>query len=560
MLFWIKEILTLVGSLGLFLYGLKMVSESVQRVSAERLSSSLTRMASSKTKGLLVGFIITVLIQSSTATTVMVVSFVNSGLLSLVGSVSMIMGANIGTAVNIWLIALLGFKLNIGLWSLAMIGIAFPILFSKNRMRKFWAELILGTALLFMGLTSLKDNLPQVNTYPQLAAFFHYYCSLGFETHVLFFAIGAILAMIMQSSVVTIFLSIILCSGGWINYETAAAMVLGESLGSSFIAGWAARDANATARRAAVFHLMFNIFTIAWVIPFFNPLIHLVARISVLLSMGNPFQGGVAVMVAIPLFATLFKLVSALVLVWFVPSISMLLTRKIPQQGTEESFTLQHIKIGLLSSPEAALFQVKKEIFVFADKVVRMFNHIVTLYDETDEKKFVDLVAQLNKDEVFSDRLEVEIANYLTKIGENRLSPLNARRLRAMYKYIDDLESIGDSCTSLCKSIGRKKEQKILFPEEIDNNLHILFALVEDSLVVMNANLKSETDVNLYGAQQKEEEVNNYRDILKQEHLSNLETGVYNYHAGIIYNDIVSECEKLADFSINITQARKTVE
>ncbi|MDP4185184.1 MAG: Na/Pi symporter [Bacteroidota bacterium] len=556
----IRQILTLIGSLGLFLYGVKLVSESVQRVSSEKLSSLLTGMASSKIKALFAGIFITVLIQSSAATTVMVVSFVNAGMLSLTESISMIMGANIGTAFNVWLISLLGFKLEISVWSLAMIGVALPILFSKNRMRKFWAELILGFALLFLGLQFLRDYLPQVSAYPQFATQLHHYCSLGIGSYIIFFTFGGIIAMILQSSIAIIFLTIIACSSGWIGYDIAATMILGESLGSSLIASWAARGANTTAKRAALFHLIFNVFSIAWVVPLFNVLLQLVAKMSIFLSIGDPFQGGVAVMVALPLFATLFKLVSALLLIGFVSSISMSLTRRIPQWNTEESFNLQHIKIGLLSSPEASLFQAKKEILVFSEKVKVMLSKVVKLYKETDEKKIEKLVGKIEKSEEFCDRLEVEIANYLTKIGENRLSPLNARRLRAMYKYIDELESIGDSCMSLCKSIVRKKDQKIAFPDQVDNNLSIMFALVGEAVTIMDLNLRNEGEANLFMAQQKEEEINNFRDILKQEHLSNLETGVYNYQAGVIYNEIVSECEKLADFAINITEARKNIE
>lgn len=549
------DFLTLVGSLGMFLYGMKLMSESLQKVAGSRMREILASMTSNRFKGVLTGVLITALVQSSSATTVMVVSFVNAGLLSLIQSIGVIMGANIGTTITAWLISYLGFSVSMGKLALPLIGFSLPILFSKNRKRKNWGELIMGFALLFIGLDFLKGAVPDINGNSEVLSFLSNYSSMGYGSYILFLIIGTILTVVIQSSSATMALTLIMCSNGWIGFDVAAAMVLGENIGTTITANIAASVANASAKRAARAHFIFNLFGVTWVLLIFPAFLDGVVWFNDYLGRSNPYAVAAAVPIALSLFHTIFNILNTSFLIWFAPFIGRTVEKMVKINENEDDYTLKHIKIGMLSTPEASIYQAKQESLVFAERVMKMIKHVTRLLEEQNDKKADKLVDKIRKNEECCDMMEIEIANYLTKVSETRLSESNSKRVRSMFKTIDEIESIADSSMNIAANLMRKRDQRLKFPAEVESNLKVMLALVTESVNIMMVNLKLDKVVSLQTAKEKEEEINNYRDILKGEHLSNIEKGLYGYAEGIIYTDIVSECERLADFAINVSEA-----
>lgn len=550
------DFLTLVGSLGLFLFGMKMLSESLQKVAGDKMRNILAAMTSNRFKGILTGMLVTMVVQSSSATTVMVVSFVNAGLLNLVQSIGVIMGANIGTTFTAWLISLLGFKFQISALALPLIGLSFPLLFSKNKRRQSWGELVIGFSLLFMGLDFLKSSVPNIGENPEILSFLSNYTNLGMGSVAIFIAIGTILTVVIQSSSATMALTLVMCNQGWISYELAAAMVLGENIGTTITANIAAAVANVSAKRAARAHLIFNLFGVFWMFFIFKWYIGTIA--STLIDMGaiNPFENPEGVPVALSVFHSTFNLINTSLLVWFTPLIVKLVTKLIPnKEMEEEEFRLKHIGIGIMSTAELSLLQAKKEIIIYSKRTTKMFGFVRELFKETNDKNFQQIFERIAKYEDISDRVEVEIATYLNKVSSHDLSEESSKRLQAMFKIISDIESISDCNYNLARTFRRKKEANIWFNQEVRDNLNKMFDLVEESLQVMNANLEvGYTGINLGPAYEVEERINQYRNSLKEEHIKNVEGNKYKYQAGVIYNDLFSEAEKLADYAINVSE------
>lgn len=554
------DFLKLIGSLGVFLFGMKLMSEALQKVAGARMRYILSAMTSNRVKGVVTGILITAIIQSSSATTVMVVSFVNAGLLSLIESIGVIMGANVGTTVTAWLISILGFKISMAEISLPMIGLCLPLLFSNKRSRKSWGELIIGFGLLFIGLEFLKNSMPNLQENPEIFTFLQEYADMGYASYILFMLIGTALTILIQSSSATMALTLVMCANGWISFEIAASMVLGENIGTTVTANLAAMVANTTAKRAALAHFVFNVFGVAWVLSIFPIFLRWVEQLSVFMGIGNPATDINAVPMALSLFHTVFNIANVLLLIWFTKLIAQLVTKLIPmRERGDDAFTLKHIKIGLLSTPDASLFQAKEEITLYAKNTKDMFHKVTECLDlsaKDFEKPFENLV----KMEDESDNVEVEIANYLTKVSESKLSTENSQRIRAMFKIVSEIESVADSSLNVAKAINRRNEQNVVFPAELSNKLKHMFTLVEETLNVMCINLAMEyKEVNAKKAYELEQAVNDYRTILKQEHLIAIEEKRYDYPTGILYNDMFSECEKIGDFAINVTQAIKEI-
>lgn len=554
------DFLKLIGSLGVFLFGMKLMSEALQKVAGARMRHILSAMTSNRVKGVVTGIMITAIIQSSSATTVMVVSFVNAGLLSLVESIGVIMGANVGTTVTAWLISILGFKISMAEISLPMIGLCLPLLFSNKRSRKSWGELIIGFGLLFIGLEFLKNSMPNLNENPQIFTFLQEYTDMGYASYFLFMLIGTALTILIQSSSATMALTLVMCANGWISYEIAASMVLGENIGTTVTANLAAMVANTTAKRAAFAHFVFNVFGVLWVLSIFPIFLGWIEQLSVFVGIGNPTTNIGAVPMALSLFHTVFNIANVLILIWFTKLIARMVTKIIPVRETgDDAFTLKHIKIGLLSTPDASLFQAKQEITLYGNNTRDMF-HKVTECLELSAKDFEKPFTNLIKMEDESDNVEVEIANYLTKVSESKLSTENSQRIRAMFKIVTEIESIADSSLNVAKAINRRNEQNVVFSEELINKLKHMFALIEDALNTMCVNLTMEyKEVNAKKAYELEQAINDYRTILKQEHLIAIEEKRYDYSTGILYNDMFSECEKVGDYAINVTQAIKEI-
>lgn len=556
----IFDFLKLIGSLGVFLYGMKLMSEALQKVAGAKMRHILAAMTSNRVKGVITGLLITTIIQSSSATTVMVVSFVNAGLLSLIESIGVIMGANVGTTVTAWLISILGFKISMAEVSLPMIGLCLPLLFSNKRSRKSWGELIIGFALLFIGLEFLKDAMPNLNENPEILTFLKEYTDLGYVSYILFMLIGTALTILIQSSSATMALTLVMCANGWISFEIAASMVLGENIGTTVTANLAAMVANTAAKRAALAHLVFNVFGVVWVLSIFPIFLSWIEHLSVFLGIGNPTSNIGSVPMALSLFHTMFNVANVLILIWFVKLIAKIVIKLIPiKEKNEDAFTLKHIKIGLLSTPDASLFQAKQEISLYAKNTRDMF-HKVTECLEMPPKDFPKQFDNLVKMEDESDNVEIEIANYLTKVSESKLSTENSQRIRAMFKIVSEIESIADSSLNVTKAIARRNDQNVVFSEELTNKLKHMFSLIDETLYVMSVNLSMEyREVNAKKAYELEKAINDYRTILKQEHLIAIEEKRYDYPTGILYNDIFSECEKIGDYAINITQAIKEI-
>jgi phosphate:Na+ symporter len=553
----IYQVLKVLGSLGLFLYGMTLLSEGLQKVAGDKMRSILAAMTSNSFKRVLTGLFITAIIQSSSATTVMVVSFVNAGLLSLAQSVGVIMGANIGTTVTAWIISLLGFKADIAVLSIPLIGVGFAFMMFKSKKRKSIGELIIGFALLFLGLSFLKESVPDLKSTPEVLEFLKEWTSFGFFSTLIFVAIGTVLTIVLQSSSATMALTLVMCSYGWIPFEMAAAMVLGENIGTTITANIAAAIANVSARRAALAHTVFNLFGVTWVLIFFKPILKLVAIITVSVGGGDPFIEAASTLYGVSFLHTLFNTTNTLILVWFTPQIVKFVSYVVKAPKTEEVFRLQYIQGGMLSTAELSLTQAKQEIVSFARLAKKQFDYARQAVNDNDKENFEELFSKLENYEQITDRVELEIANYLNGISEGQLSEESARRLQAMYTIISEIESIGDSGYNIARILQRKRVHNKKFDKDMVKKLNHLFDLLDKAFdhMITNLELGYTKITNIADSEDAENSINEYRNHLKEEHLMNLENNIYNYQTGTFYMDIVAECEKVGDYIINVSEA-----
>lgn len=563
----VGKILTLIGSLGLFLFGMKLMSESLQKVAGSRMRQILAKITKNRFKGVLTGMLVTTTIQSSSATTVMVVSFVNAGLLSLVAAVGVIMGANIGTTVTAWIISLFGFKVSLSFLSLPLIGISFPLFFSKNSNRKSWGEFIIGFALLFIGLQYLKQSVPDVKNNPEVLNFLSSYTDMGFWSVLIFVLIGTIMTTIIQSSSATMALTLVMCYNGLISFELAAAMVLGENIGTTVTANIAAAVANVSAKRAARAHFLFNIFGVIWILLVFHPFLrgidfimsqnHNISLLNSNLSLVDFENIKDVYPIALAIFHTSFNIINTAILIGFVGFIAKVATLMVPSKEEEdEEFRLKYISSGLFSTSELSLIQAQKEITVFGRRIERMFTFIPTLLLEKSTKKYDKLLKKISKYEQITDNMDFEIANYLTSITEGELSRDGSRKIRAMLKIIDDLESIADTIYQISLVINNKNQAKITFSQQQRDALNEMFILLKEAIAVMCINVeKSFKDVNPKAAIVLEEKINAKRNDLRQQHVDDLKEKKYKHKIGVFYSDIFSLSEKIGDYVINITEA-----
>jgi len=553
----ILQIFQVLGSLGLFLYGMTLLSESLQKVAGDKMRSIMAAMTSNSFKRVLTGLFITSIIQSSSATTVMVVSFVNAGLLTLTQSIGVIMGANIGTTVTAWIVSLLGFKADIATLSIPLIGVGFAFMMSKSKKRKSTGELIVGFALLFLGLSFLKNSMPDLKSTPEVLEFIKQWTSYGYLSAIIFVLFGTVLTMVLQSSSATMALTLVMCSYGWIPFEYAAAMVLGENIGTTITANLAAAVANVSAKRAALAHTVFNIFGVIWVMIFFRPVLNIVAYITNTLGGGDPFVSSESTLYGISALHTLFNLTNTLILVWFTPQIVKIVSYVIKTKKTEEVFRLQFIHGGLLSTAELSLTQAKHEIVNYARLSQKQFEYVRTAIKDCDKESFEGLFSKLEHYEQITDRVELEIANYLNNISEGQISEESGRRLQAMYTIISEIESIGDSGYNIARILQRKKVYNSKFDENMVKKLDHMLDLLENAFnqMIFNLELGYTKITSISNAEDAENSINEYRNHLKEEHLLNLENNVYNYQTGVFYMDVVAECEKVGDYIINVSEA-----
>ena len=552
------DLLKLLGSLAMFLYGMKIMSEGLQKFAGDRLRNILTAMTTNRVTGVLTGVLITALIQSSSATTVMVVSFVNAGLLSLSQSIGVIMGANIGTTVTAWIISALGFKVDMAAMSLPLLAIGIPLLFSGKSNRKSIGEFIFGFSFLFMGLSLLKANAPDLGKNPEMLSFVQNYTDMGFASVILFVLIGTILTMIVQASAATMAITLIMCANGWISFELGAALVLGENIGTTITANLAALTGNTQSRRAAMAHLVFNIFGVIWVLCLFKPVTMGVSWfVEDIMKTVDP---AVAVSFKLSAFHTAFNICNVLILIWFVKFIERTVCKIIPQKETEEEYRLRFITGGLLSTAELSIVQARKEINLFAERMSRMFGMLKDLLHETNENDFNKLFSRIEKYENISDNMELEIANYLNKVSEGRLSSESKLEIRGMLREVTEIESIGDSCYNLARTINRKRNGGNDFTEKQYEHIHQMMQLTDDALAHMIAVVEDDhhvVDVNK--SFNIENEMNNYRAQLKNQNVVDVNNKEYDYQMGVHYMDLIGECEKLGDYVVNVVEARTNV-
>ena len=591
------DFLTLVGSLGLFLYGMKIMSEGLQKVAGNKLRSLLATMTKNRFAGVLTGLFITALIQSSSATTVMVVSFVNAGLLTLLQSITVIMGANIGTTVTAWIISLFGFKVSIAAFSIPLIALSIPFIFSAKSKRKSIGEFILGFAFLFMGLEMLKNSVPDLKSNPEMLEFLTKYTQSGFSSVLIFLAIGSILTVVVQSSSATMAITLVMVSKGWISYDLGAAMVLGENIGTTITANIAAIPANVSAKRAALAHTTFNVFGVVWMLFLFYPFINMITWLVSEFGPGDPtqlthFTAGldaptlnlinsesktlnteqlalqhqlqnyqIATSYGLSLFHTMFNLINTFVMIWFIKIIAKIVTFVVKKKATDEEFQLQYISTGMLSTSELSILQAWKELKVYAERTERMFKITRELYYEQNENEFVKKFSRIEKYESISDRMEVEIARYLTKVTDGRLSEESKHQIQTMLRVVSEIESVSDGCFNIGRTIVRKRDTKAVYTKEMDANIDLMMNLVEGAIHQMKeamennhvSNDEFNRSVNI------EAEINNFRNQLKLQNISDVKDNKYDYQASVTYMDIIVECEKTGDYIINVVEALNEV-
>ena len=552
------DFLKLIGSLALFLYGMKIMSEGLQKFAGDRLRKILTAMTTNRVTGVLTGILITALIQSSSATTVMVVSFVNAGLLTLTQSISVIMGANIGTTVTAWIISVFGFKVDIAAFALPLLAFGIPLLFSQKSTRKSIGEFIFGFSFLFMGLSFLQKNAPDLSHNPDMLAFVQNYTDMGFLSILLFVFIGTILTMIVQASAATMAITLIMCANGWISFELGAALVLGENIGTTITANLAALTGNTQARRAALAHLVFNVFGVIWVLCLFKPFTYGISWfVEDVMKTTDP---AVAVSFKLSAFHTAFNIGNVLIMIWFVNFIEKTVCTLIKQKDDDE-YRLRYITGGLLSTAELSILQARKEICLFAERTHRMFNMIRDLLTTTNDNDFNKLFSRVEKYENISDNMELEIANYLNMVSEGRLSSESKLQIRAMLREVTEIESIGDSCYNLARTINRKHRGNKDFTEKQYEHIRTMLDLTDQALhqmvIIVEKQERHTQDVNK--SFNIENEINNYRNQLKNQNIIDVNNKEYDYQMGVHYMDIIGECEKLGDYVVNVVEASSDV-
>ena len=553
------DFLKLIGSLGLFLYGMKIMSEGLQKVAGDRLRSILTAMTTNRVTGVLTGVLITALIQSSSATTVMVVSFVNAGLLTLAESISVIMGANIGTTVTAWIISIFGFKVDMAAFALPLLAIALPLIFSGKSNRKSIGEFIFGFSFLFMGLSYLKANAPDLNANPEMLAFVQNYTDMGFFSILLFLFIGTILTMIVQASAATMAITLIMCANGWISLELGAALVLGENIGTTITANLAALTANTQAKRAALAHFVFNVFGVIWVLIIFHPFMELVNWVvDTFFQSNNP---EVAISYKLSAFHSIFNICNVCILIWGVKLIERTVCALIHPKEEDEEPRLRFITGGMLSTAELSILQARKEIHLFAERTHRMFGMVQDLMHTEKDDDFNKLFSRIEKYENISDNMELEIANYLNQVSEGRLSSESKLQIRAMLREVTEIESIGDSCYNLARTINRKRQTNQDFTEKQYEHIHFMMKLTDDALAQMIVVVEKpeHQSIDINKSFNIENEINNYRNQLKNQNILDVNNKEYDYQMGVYYMDIIAECEKLGDYVVNVVEASSDV-
>lgn len=589
----ILDFLGLLGAVGLFLYGMKVMSEGLQKVAGDRLRNILSAMTRNRFTGLLTGCAITALIQSSSASTVMVVSFVNAGLMTLAQSMAVIFGANVGTTFTAWIIALFGFKVDVSVAVLPMVALAVILLFTNKSRAKSLGEFLIGFAFLFMGLNMISDYVPDLQSNPEMFAVLRQYASMGIGSIVIFLLVGLVVTAIIQSSAATFAIVLIMCSKGWITFDLACAVVLGSNIGTTVTPLLASMSGNVAARRTAMGHLLFNLLGTVWCICVFVPFADLNAWLTEAIGQGDPnalygfvtnlettdpamydhlFDNSLpaghdvmrriaakqmSVSFGLSIFHTTFNLVNVAIMIWLTGMYVKIVEWLIPaKKGEDDEFSLKFISRGMVNASELNIAQAEKEMSIYAQRVSRMIQMAQTLVHTKEESEdFNKLYSRLEKYEDISDRMELEIARYLNRCAEGRLSNEGKKRVAAMLGIVSEIESIADCCMGVGKILMRKIESKASFSEQIYTNIDTMYKYVSQAMDMMLAELSDPENVShrtLIDSYNKEREINNLRNTYRTANIENINSGQYEYQAGIYYMDIISDLERTGDYIINV--------
>ncbi len=556
----------LIGALALLMFGMKSMSDSLQKMAGPQLRHVLGTMTTNRVTGILSGTLITAAVQSSTATTVMTVSFVNAGLLTLAQAISVIMGANIGTTLTAWIMSA-GFSFNITDFVWPAFFFAIILIYSKKR--KIAGDFIFGISFMFLGLGTLRQtgiDMDLAHNQPVLD-FFASFDPHSFNTTIVFLLIGSVLTMCVQSSAAVMAITMILCSTGVLPIYQGIALVMGENIGTTVTSNVAALTANTQARRAAMAHMVFNIFGVLWILCVFRPFIHLVCGwvgYDDVMEKSDPhfIANAAKLSFVLAAFHTTFNISNTFILVWFIPQIERLVCKIIrpKKNADEDDFRLRFIQTGIMKTPEISVLEAQKEIHSFAERIQRMFGMVKELLGETNEDKFVKLFTRIEKYEGISDNMEIEIAKYLDQVSDSHLSDETKAKIRAMLREISEIESIGDSCYNIARTLNRRIKGKEDFIPSQYEHMHQMMELTDQALTQMNITLvghKVDNDANL--SFNIENEINNYRNQLKSQNINDVNNHLYTYAIGTMYMDIVQECEKLGDYVVNVVEARMGV-
>ena len=547
----IIDVLRLLGALGFFIYGMKVMSEGIQNAAGNSLRSILSTMTSNRYTGVLTGFLITAIVQSSSATTVMTVSFVNAGLISLVESAGIMMGANIGTTVTGWLVSLLGFKVKISAFALPLLAFAMPMMFAKKQFLKNWAEFMIGFALLFLGLDELKNTVPDIKNSPEVLSFLTEYNNPGILNRLFFVGIGTLLTIVVQSSSAAMSLTIVLCAQG-LPIEIGTAMVLGENIGTTITAELASLVGNVHAKRSAKIHSMFNIIGVTWMVillPYFLDLIHWIWPAPAGED-GDKFT--------LATFHTIFNAMNVLLLIWFVPQLVKLAVRLVAAKGDDdEEFTLTYIGSEAAAlTAELSIVEAQKEVLKFGGMTVKMMDYLKRLLNKDKPGKRQKLMDKISQLETQTDEIEENIANFLVKVSEQKLTGSSSVIVRSILSISHDLERVADIILGMAKNIERANDQGLQFTDKQFQNINDFLKMLDGAFEIMMQNLNgSYGSVDISEAIAAETAINKMKWRLRKKHLKDTEKKEYNVKSGIVYKDLFFSAEKIGDHLINVSEA-----
>lgn len=554
------DFLYLIGSLAVFIFGMKTMSNGLQRAAGNKMKSIMSGMTSNRVFGVITGFILTVVLQTSSGATVMVVSFVNAGLLTLVESMGVIMGANIGTTLTAWMIYLFGYEVDILKLAIPAMGLVLPFYFGKNKLRSSLAEFVIGFGVLFIGIDFMKDSVPNIEDNPEMLAFIEQYTQHGFWSVLLFILFGTILTISVQSSSAASAITLALIAQGYIDFTYAAAIFLGENIGTTITANLAALVGNVHAKRAARFHLIFNIIGVTWVLLIFSPFLNMIDGILAPFEM-SPFSDdietrGINMMLGVSMFHSFFNIGNMLLFIGFLPFLERFVIWMQPSKGeADEEYRLKYITSRMGHTPELSLLQSRRAIALFAKLTDKMSTNLEVLLQEK-HKRQDKVLEKIAKREEITDNMELEIADYLTRISEYNLSHESSRELRSYLSIINDLERVGDIYYEISKNFSRMKEEDIPLPEEALQEINDQHALVEDLLKHTRKNIENEHGPpELKKAYELEDKIDQKRKELRRAHFERLEQGIYSSQAGVIYLDFITRLEKIGDHLLNVNQA-----